>query len=216
MKVTLYEGDAGAPLVIYPAVRGEGREIFEAVRAKAGRAAVSLAEISDFSWFDDLTPWEAEPPSKKFPPMPGGGPAFLKRLENEALPQALLRLSAPSAYAMIAGYSLAGLFAAWAVYETNAFARCASASGSYWYPGWTDYLKSHEPARGLAAAAVSVGERESASRNPVLARVGECARLTAERFKECGVKCDFTVRAGGHFGFEVTAAAQAVITAISL
>jgi hypothetical protein len=30
------------------------------------------------------------------------------------------------------------------------------------------------------------------------------------------VKCDFTVHTGGHFGFEVTAAAQAVITAISL
>lgn len=216
MKVTLYEGLAGAPLVLYPAVEHEGRDVFEAVRARTGKAAVSLAEITDFSWFEDLSPWEAEPPGRKFPPMPGGGPAFLKRLESEALPQAKAGLSAPPSCAVIAGYSLAGLFAAWAVFNTSAFARCASASGSYWYPGWIDYLHAHKPFAGLKAAAVSIGDRESASRNPVLARVGECARLTAERFRECGVPCGFTVRPGGHFGFETSAAAQAVIAAIAL
>lgn len=35
----------------------------------------------------------------------------------------------------IAGYSLAGLFALYALYKTDVFTRVASMSGSLWFPG---------------------------------------------------------------------------------
>ena len=45
----------------------------------------------------------------------------------------------------IAGYSLAGLFAVYALYRTDVFARAASVSGSLWFPGFREYVFSHTP-----------------------------------------------------------------------
>ncbi len=39
----------------------------------------------------------------------------------------------------IAGYSLAGLFALWAVYQTGLFDRAASVSGSLWFDGFLTF-----------------------------------------------------------------------------
>lgn len=43
----------------------------------------------------------------------------------------------------IGGYSLAGLFALWASYQTDLFRGVAAASPSIWFPGFTDYMKDH-------------------------------------------------------------------------
>ena len=49
---------------------------------------------------------------------------------------------------VIAGYSLAGLFALWAAWNSGYFRRVASVSGSLWYPGFTDYIRNNEPKSG--------------------------------------------------------------------
>ncbi len=41
----------------------------------------------------------------------------------------------------IGGYSLAGLFALWAAYQTDLFTGVAAASPSIWFPGFVDHMK---------------------------------------------------------------------------
>ena len=47
-------------------------------------------------------------------------------------------------YHAIAGDSMAGLFAVYALYRTQVFSRVASASGSLWYPGLLEYALMYE------------------------------------------------------------------------
>ena len=45
----------------------------------------------------------------------------------------------------IAGYSLAGLFALWSVYQTDLFDWAASISGSLWFDGFLEFMKANTP-----------------------------------------------------------------------
>ena len=49
---------------------------------------------------------------------------------------------APSAR-HIAGYSMAGLFAIWSLFETEVFESAAAPSGSLWYPCFRDFFMEH-------------------------------------------------------------------------
>ena len=49
----------------------------------------------------------------------------------------------PGRRRFLCGYSLAGLFALWAVYQTDFFAGTAAVSPSVWYPGWLGYAEEH-------------------------------------------------------------------------
>ena len=71
----------------------------------------------------------------------------------------------------IGGYSLAGLFALWAAYQTDVFAGIAAASPSVWFPGFIEYMKTHSiRSRRIY---LSLGDREEKTRNPVMAEVGK-------------------------------------------
>ncbi len=97
----------------------------------------------------------------------------------------------------IGGYSLAGLFALWAAYQTDIFDGVAAASPSMWFPGFTEYMK----ANGIRTDTVylSLGDREEKARNPVMATVGERIREACDWLKGCGVNCILEWNEGNHF-----------------
>ena len=65
----------------------------------------------------------------------------LDYIEQQVVPQLDIQSQANRPL-YIMGYSLAGLFALWAMYQTDIFAGCATCSGSMWYPGFTEYVNS--------------------------------------------------------------------------
>lgn len=88
----------------------------------------------------------------------------------------------PGPAKIIGGYSLAGLFALWAYYETGIFNGAASCSGSLWYPGWEEYVYSHAaPEKSLIY--LSLGKKEENTRNPVTAKIGDVTRRIYERYQ---------------------------------
>ncbi len=97
----------------------------------------------------------------------------------------------------IGGYSLAGLFALWAVYQTNVFSGAAAASPSVWFPGFLDYMTEQEIH--CENVYLSLGDREEKTRNPVMASVGMCIRGGYEWLKEQGVNCVLEWEKGNHF-----------------
>ena len=97
----------------------------------------------------------------------------------------------------IGGYSLAGLFALWAVHQTDLFAGAAAASPSVWFPGFLDYMKEHEIR--TKSVYLSLGDREEKTRNPVMSQVGSCIRSAHTLLEERGLRCTLEWNKGNHF-----------------
>lgn len=69
----------------------------------------------------------------------------------------------------IGGYSLAGLFSLWAVYNTNIFSGVAAASPSMWFLNFIDYMKSNEIKTNNVY--LSLGDLEDKTKNKIISTV---------------------------------------------
>ena len=97
----------------------------------------------------------------------------------------------------IGGYSLAGLFALWAGYQTDLFQGIAAASPSMWFPGFIDYMKEHK--LNSRHVYLSLGDREEKARNPVMATVGDRIREAYSLITEQNIDCILEWNEGNHF-----------------
>lgn len=143
------------------------------------------------SWNGDLSPWPAEAVfgNEGF----GGGAAdTLDDVLKEVLPE-----PSPDKRIYIGGYSLAGLFALWAGYQTDVFRGIAAASPSVWFPHFTDYMREHE--MHADAVYLSLGDREEKTRNPVMAQVGNAIRSADAILRDAGKDCILEWNKGNHF-----------------
>ena len=127
-----------------------------------------------------------------------GAGDYLKHLTGEILPAAEAELGFSPAHRGVVGYSLGGLFALYAYYESACFDLAASVSGSMWYDGWLDYMRSHTPPV-PGRVHLSVGDREKKSRNERMKTVEDATREAAEILKSEGVETAFVLNPGNHF-----------------
>ena len=148
------------------------------------------------SWNQDLTPWEA-PPVFGTEGFGDGAEETLKFLLEEVIPEFEKKNPAEDRRYYIAGYSLAGLFALWAGYSCDVFTGVVAASPSVWYPGWNDFAKSREFRAGRAY--LSLGDKESRTRNQMMAKVGENIESQQEVLCGKGVECVLEWNPGNHF-----------------
>ncbi|MCC8182716.1 MAG: alpha/beta hydrolase [Clostridiales bacterium] len=197
-KIQVYRATQAAPLVIYHAVMGEGKALWQACQ-KPDCPAFSLAVINGVSWDDDMTPWAIPPISKGDTPCSGGADAWLAQLTDELLPQITAALPAPPTYCALAGYSLAGLFAVYAGYKTDCFSRLVSASGSLWYPDFIPFVQQRRISEQVKVIYFSLGDQESHTKNPHLAPVEENTRFLAQYFSEQGIQTTFQLNKGNHY-----------------
>ena len=147
-----------------------------------------LRVITVDDWNRDLSPWEA-PAVFGDEPFGGQGAAALKRVLSECTDR-------DKKY-YIGGYSLAGLFALWAVYQSDVFTGAAAVSPSMWFPGFIDYMKEYEI--WCNAVYLSLGDREEKTRNPVMATVGDKIREAESLLTDKGVRCTLEWNPGNHF-----------------
>ncbi len=187
----------GAPLVVVNGQGDEGAALYAAARA-ASDADFALAVVGGLDWDDELTPWPA-PGVFKGRDFGGHAGAWLEALTGSVLPAVRAGLAEKPRWIGLAGYSLAGLFAVWAVYQTPAFERAASVSGSLWYPGFIEYAAANAPAGRLERIYLSVGDREARARNPVMRPVEAAARRLAALYAGTGTDTRFELNPGGHF-----------------
>lgn len=150
-----------------------------------------LAPIMVDDWNNDLTPWNADPVFGK-EGFGDGAQATLDRLINSDMSELGCDRDV-----FLCGYSLAGLFALWAAYQTGVFAGIVAASPSVWYPGWIGYAGGHRIM--TSKAYLSLGTKEEKARNPVMARVGDCIRKQYELLESAGVTSQLDWNPGNHF-----------------
>ena len=197
-EVDIYAGGAGAPLVLMNAFENEGKDTFEELR-KLTAADFSLAAVRITKWNRDMSPWDAAPVFKNDDPFTGGADAYLGKLTGEILPAVIGELGSEPEYTALAGYSLAGLFAVYAMYRTSAFSRIVSASGSMWFPRFVEFAKSHELAERPEKLYFSLGDKESKTRSKVMEPVERNTAGLHEYYRSLGIDTVFELNPGNHF-----------------
>lgn len=184
-------GNPDAPVVLIQMVDDHDLEGM-ASEAAALRNTVDqdfcLTAIKVHRWNTDLSPWPA--------PAVFGKEAFGDGAAN-TLAEVLERCTDRDRTYILGGYSLAGLFALWAAYQTDAFLAVAAASPSVWFPGFVDYMKTHSPQ--AASVYLSLGDKEERTRNPVMATVRERIREAHDLLKAQGVHTILEWNPGNHF-----------------
>ena len=190
--------EATVPIVYLNTFSDEGRKVYEAAQA-AGCPPFTLVAISDLDWNHDMAPWGSPPAFKNAEPCTGGGDDYLRLLTKEIIPTAEKELAGVPCWRGIAGYSLAGLFALYALYQTDLFSRVGSMSGSLWFPGMKEYLFSHEPKRWPDCIYFSLGDKESKTRNPVLRSVRQNTEEIHAFYQGKGIDTVFQMNPGNHY-----------------
>ena len=190
MEIREYGRQDAGTVLIQPVdehdLEGMDREVAR-IREEAGED-FRLLTFRVQSWNHDLSPWQA--------PAVWGEEGFGDGAAD-TLREILKVCTDRSKTYYIGGYSLAGLFALWAVYQTDAFAGAAAASPSVWFPGFTDWMKERRPECGTVY--LSLGDREERTRNPVMATVGDHIRAAYALLQEQGVDCTLEWNRGNHF-----------------
>lgn len=190
--------EPGAPVIYLNTFSGEGEQIWQAAQA-AGFPPFTLVAVSGLDWNHDMAPWDSPPVFKNAQPCTGGANDYLQLLTDEILPSVEKELPEMPRWRGIVGYSLAGLFAVYAIYQTDLFSRVGSMSGSLWYPGIKDYIFSHEPLRQPDHMYFSLGDRESKTRNPVLQSVQQDTEEIRAFYQNKGVDTVFELNPGNHY-----------------
>lgn len=157
-----------------------------AIRRESEDFRLIAVKVRD--WNRDLSPWTA-PPVFGTEGFGDGADAFLREI--------LSLCGDPERTYRIGGYSLAGLFALWAAHETDVFKGVAAASPSIWFPGFTDYMKTH-PIR-ADRVYLSLGDREDRTHNPVMATVGARIAEAYSLLRDRGTDCVLERNPGNHF-----------------
>lgn len=188
--MTVY-GNPDAPIVLIQMVDDHDLEGMASEMAALRRLAdldFCLTAVRVRHWNADLSPWPA--PAVFGREGFGGGAA-------DTLAEALKRCADRDKTRIIGGYSLAGLFALWAAYQTDVFSAVAAASPSVWFPGFVEYMKAHRPQ--AASVYLSLGDREERTRNPVMATVGGRIREAHALLRAQGVNTVLEWNPGNHF-----------------
>ena len=165
------------------------------IRELTGGDDFCLKAVRVESWNHDLSPWPA-PAVFGNEDFGDGAPETLAWIMREAVGESPESLSSDR-LVFLGGYSLAGLFALWAGYQTDRFSGIAAASPSIWFPGFDEYMNSHTIHTG--SVYLSLGDREERTRNQVMSAVGERIRKAHELLTGQGITCTLEWNRGNHF-----------------
>ena len=171
----------------------------EAVAKLQGNAAYILVNIDGVDWNKDLSPWPAPKVFRNGDTFTGGADGYLEKLTKDIVPTVEKKIGVIANSRAIAGYSLSGLFAIYALYRTDIFNCAASISGSLWYDGFLDFMVKNRPVRTLQKVYFSLGDRESKAKNQRFARVGKCTAEAEVLLRSCGAATKFELNKGNHF-----------------
>lgn len=195
-ECTLYSMDGARFLLLQP-VDDHDQSLLDSEVEMMGSLTdipFNLVAFTIKDWMTELTPWPASPTFGK-QPFGAGAEATLGYIKDTLLPALTERWG--DMKVILGGYSLAGLFSLWTGYNSGLFAGIAAASPSVWYPQWTEYIEGKK--MHSKAVYLSLGDRESRTKNPVMAHVDVAIRRQHELISAQGITTTLEWNAGGHF-----------------
>ncbi len=186
-----YYGNPSAPVVLIQMIDEHDLEHMDnevSMIRENSATDFFLIAIRANVWNHDLSPWNAPPVFGKVNFGDGA---------KDTLPEILNLCPDKSKTYLIGGYSLAGLFAIWASYQTDIFTGVAAASPSMWFPGFLEYMKEHNILTN--AVYLSLGDKEAKTKNPVIATVSDKISEARDCLSKQGCSCHFEWNPGNHF-----------------
>ena len=209
-KITLYKStDKNAPLIVFNTFEGDGEDVYQALQ-NMGCTSINLLVVGNIDWNHDMSPWYMPSIYSKEKSFSGGADEYLKLLIDEILLKAKELIEGEPEFIGIAGYSLAGLFAVYAMYKTDVFDRVACMSGSLWFSDFIEYCKRNEYKRLPDKIYFSLGDKEANTRNPVLKTVQDKTIELSEYFKILGSEVIFELNPGNHFTDTILRSAKGI------
>ena len=128
-EIILYKSpDINSPLIVFNTFEGDGEGVYKELQ-NIGCTFLNLLVVGNIDWNHDMSPWYMPSIYSKEKSFSGGADEYMKLLIDEILPKAKELMEGEPKFTGIAGYSLAGLFAVYAMYKTDVFDRVASMSG---------------------------------------------------------------------------------------
>lgn len=196
-KCFIYEnGEADALLI--QAVDEQELEALDrevALIKELTHTAFTLAAFLIEDWNRELSPWEA--PAVFGKEGFGSGAAETLSFIKDSLIRSLNEAGNMRCY--LGGYSLSGLFALWAAYQTDLFRGAAAVSPSVWFPGWDSFMES----RTILSPEVylSLGSKEEKTKNMAMSSVGKNIRRQYELLQGTDrvTRCELEWNPGNHF-----------------
>lgn len=195
-KCCIYENGEAEALLIQ-AVDEHDNELLDrevAIIKELTNTPFTLAAFLIEDWNRELSPWEA--------PAVFGNESFglgaaetLSYITGALLPE----LQGENKRCYLGGYSLSGLFALWAAYQTDIFSGVAAVSPSVWFPGWDSYMETNSIKS--AEVYLSLGSKEEKTKNKTMAAVGENIRRQYELLCSTDTlkRCELEWNPGNHF-----------------
>lgn len=199
MKEMMIYGNPQAAVIICRLVGEHEKEQI----AKEVQQLIEQSQVKDFGvvsipikdWFYEMSPWKTN--EKLFDDAPVGGAA--EKLEEIMKQIAEFESQYPNGDReyILAGYSLAGLFALWTSYQTDKFSRIVATSPSVWYPDWIAYIESH--ACKADKVYLSLGSKEHKTRNVLMAKVADNIKIQQKSLIIQNIETVYEINAGNHF-----------------
>lgn len=189
------------PVVIVNSFQNESKELIKNCLDLKCEDFI-LAEIYDINWNDQMSPWYMDPLYKNDMPYLGKADEYLKQLVNNTIPEIKeyinTHFNISIDYYVIAGYSLAGLFALYSAYNTDVFKRVVSASGSLWYPNFLEYVYNNTISDNVDKVYLSLGNLESNTKHELMRKVKDNT-LKIQDYLSNNLNVYYEENEGNHF-----------------
>ena len=211
MNVFSTQNPTNAPVFIWGLDMSHGEtaeSLFDEVKALTNND-FSLAVFDVTDWNAQFSPWPASAVFGK-DSFSGKGNDTLRFLEAEFLPEIKSKFHGSETF--LTGYSLAGLFSLWALYESDKFNGAVCCSSSLWFDKWDEYVSTHR-IKASSNIYMSLGDREEKTKNKTMAKVGDRTRSQAEILKDDPYveKLFFEWNEGGHFDEPLKRVAKGIV-----
>ena len=195
--VTTYKTDKVCYLIL---PEGVSKDLNVDLQNLAEQFSLAFVLVEGVDWNGDLTPWPADGVFKKAKPFGGQAAVFLARLCNEIVPKAEGELGLTHPQRTLMGVSLSGLFALWTAFNTDVFQNIISISGSLWYDGFAEWVRTHEISPKVENICILLGEKEKNAKEKRMAMVEKKTAEIAELLRDkCQGKVVFELVEGTHF-----------------
>lgn len=161
---------------------------------------VSMVQITGMDWQNVFSPWPHEGIPANTPDFKGESAAFLSRLINKVVPEVEKGMGLDAGVERdLVGVSMSGLFALWQWMQCDFFKSIISLSGSFWYPGFMDWMRTiHIPAK-QGSAYFLLGKKEPHASVREFRCVGENTEAIVDLLSRAGIKTEFEWVPGDHF-----------------
>lgn len=168
------------------------------MEAAAWKYGTDIVVITGMDWESVFSPWPAPGVPKGSDDFKGESPEFLTLLQQKVIPQIETSLGVgEKVERTLVGVSMSGLFAMWQWMVCDTFTNIASLSGSFWYEGFLDWMKSRPIPPKQGKAFFLLGNQEG--RSKVFGTVEANTAAIVSLLRQAGIDAQFESVPGNHY-----------------